>query len=217
MPWSTTWVVPTDGGDVVRFLAGLVAGLVVTAAGYFGYREYGKPSAECGGYCGAHTRCEQGLCVAELRPTKRVRRRSKRLRRRKAVSPSASQALKPASAADRQPVAKGPPLRQVDYVEMGTSGNTRVLSTEEIAARFRRLDRRIVGCIEQARSGYAISGRVVVEFRIDRSGKVDGVRLTAPDLLQRNDLYGCVRPLVSNLTFPQSSRAMTASFPYDFD
>ena len=47
-------------------------------------------------------------------------------------------------------------------------------------ARFRRLDRRIVACIDRAREGWDIStGKLVVAFRIERSGKV--VQAALPD------------------------------------
>ena len=73
----------------------------------------------------------------------------------------------------------------------------------------------MVGCIDRARGPIDFrEGQVVLAFRIERSGRVEKVRVSAPAALQRAGLYGCLHPQVSALSFPPSSRAVVMRYPY---
>ena len=58
------------------------------------------------------------------------------------------------------------------------------------------------------------SGRIEVAFRVERSGAVHKVRITAPQLLMRRGFTGCVRPIVTGLRFPSSGGANVVTYPF---
>jgi len=91
------------------------------------------------------------------------------------------------------------------------------LDEAEVEQRFRRLDGRIIDCIDRAREGWDVSGKVVVGFRLERSGRVQKVRVTAPALMQRAGIYACIAPLVKGLHYPASGRSLIMSYPYRLD
>lgn len=214
----------------MKFVLGLVCGLLALG-GYFGYEQYRASKDPCLGRCGEGTSCsEGGRCeVAEegkigkkRKRRRRRRRRRGRRRRNKGVAAATSDAPKTPSAAERKMVSKGPSLRSTDYIDMKNpkkgGGGGRELSTAEVTRVFRRLDRRIIACIDKARGDYDFrGGRVSVGFRLERSGHVKKVRVKAPALLQKKGLTRCVVPLVRGLRFPRSSRALVMTYPFRLD
>jgi outer membrane biosynthesis protein TonB len=132
------------------------------------------------------------------------------------VASGNDQSLRQPSRADLQPATEGPTLSATDVVDLTKGGGSgRELSSEQISALVRAQDPQIIACIDRARAGYAVAqGTVTVGFRIERSGRVEKVRLTGPALLVRAGLYRCVRPLIAGLRFPSSDRALVMTFPY---
>jgi hypothetical protein len=85
----------------------------------------------------------------------------------------------------------------------------------EIERVFRRLDNKTVACIDQAAAGWHLRGsKIVVGFRLERSGEVKKVQVEAPSLLQRHGIYDCIAPMVRGLRFPRGSRALVLHYPY---
>ena len=217
----------------MRFFFGLLVGLLLLG-GYAGYQWYQGSQDPCLQRCGEGTLCLEGRCVVhvddddsdKVKPRKKRRRRRRWRRRRKHSRRSANNAtdtaaapeetLRTVSTREMKSVSKGPSLRKTDYIKMGAGGGaTRELSTAEINAKVRRLDRGIVGCIDRARGEYDVSrGKVVVAFRIERSGRVAKVRVSAPRVLQRGGLYNCVAPKIRSLRFRSSARSLIMSYPY---
>jgi len=211
----------------MRFLLGLGCGLLVLG-GYVGYQEVQKREDPCVGHCGAELECVEGVCLvpepkAKTKRKRRRRRRRGRWRRRRGrpgkttvAAGSDAPELRQPTAADLKSQTKGPTLRQTDYVDLAKGGSAgRELSTAEINASVRKRSMRIVACIDKARGDLDInSGKVTVAFRIERSGRVDKVRIKAPVALMRRGLYGCVKPLITGLRFGATSRSLIMSYPY---
>jgi len=209
----------------MRFVGGLVAGLVLGFGGYLGYQQYAMHQDPCLGHCGLQTVCVEGVCLQQETPgaddkRRRRRRRPRRRRRaRHATTTGEQPKLRSPSARDLKPSARGPSLKGTDFVNMTKPGAPeQELSTAEVNTRFRKLDRRIVSCIDRARESWDLSsGRVTVSFRIERSGKVQKVRVAAAAALQQSGLYDCIRPLVTALSFPPTSRSLVMSYPFTLD
>lgn len=205
----------------MRFFFGLLLGLGALGA-LLGYQYLQQQRDPCLARCGPETVCEDGICQVEVedkkKGKKRRRRRGRRRQRRKVVAtataPDAPSAKQP-TAADLAPVTRGPRLQGVDRLKFGEDDGTTELSTEEVTKRFRRLDGKILGCIDRARGDYEITaGKVTVGFRVERAGHIQKVRVTAPALMQRGGLSACVSPLVRGLRFRRSSRALVMTYPY---
>lgn len=207
----------------MRWLLGIVIGLL-PLGGYLVYERLDRRADPCIGRCGSGTRCEKERCVAlpaEPAEPAEPSRRGKRKRRGGRAGAAAGGGepheppLRTPSAADLRASTQGPSLGGTDVVDMSEAGDERELSSAEVDRRFRLLDTSIVACIDRAREGWAVqSGQVSVAFRIERSGKVQKVQVSSPALLQRNGLHRCIAPLVTRLTFPASSRALTMRYPY---
>ena len=206
----------------MRFGGGMIRGLLLGAAGDFGFLQVSHQGDPCQGHCGSGTSCVDGACVVAQDDGARVgkrRGRRRRGRRRGLARGEVDEILRKPGAADMVARARGPSLKQADYVNMEEQGGgERELDGEDVDRRFRRLDRAIIACIDEARKGWDVSsGTVVVAFRIERGGGVASVRVKAPALLQRQGIYECIRPLVVGLRFPPSSRALVMRYPYRLD
>jgi hypothetical protein len=204
----------------MRFSLGLLCGLGALGA-YLGYQHFNTPDDPCHGFCGEGTVCSDGRCQpqrARRDDGKRRRRRGRRRRRRPTTEINEPQ-LKQPSAAQLAAATEGPTLGGADRIDLTEQGGgERELSEAEVERIFRRLDRRIIDCIDRAREGWAIDGaRVVVGFRLERSGRVEKVRVSAPALMQRQGLHRCIAPLVRGLRFPPSARSLIMSYPYHLD
>lgn len=211
----------------MRFLLGFVCGLLVLG-GYVGYQEVQRRDDPCRGHCGAELECVEGVCLVPEPEAKTKRKRRKRRRRRwrrrgrrarpgtEVAAASDEPELRQPTAAELKPQTKGPSLRQTEYVDLASSGaGGRELSSAEIDASVRKRSMRIVACIDKARGDLDINrGKVTVGFRIERSGQVKKVRVSAPSALMRRGLYGCVKPLITGLRFGATSRSLIMSYPY---
>ena len=91
----------------------------------------------------------------------------------------------------------------------------RELEQEDLDAVFRPLQPAISRCITDAVGDYPLeSGKIEVAFRVERTGQVRKVRITAPQLLMRRGFVGCVRPIVTGLRFPASGGANVVTYPF---
>jgi hypothetical protein len=200
----------------MRILLGVVFGMVIGAGGYHLYRHVlASRTNTCLDRCGEGTRCRDAHCVADVQPARPARpkaRRGSRLPR----STDDGEAGRPPSAAELEVRSEGPTLQGVDYVNPSENdGAEHQLSAAEVETKVRALDTRVVGCIDRARGQIDFrTGQVIVAFRIERSGRVEKVRVTAPAALQRAGIYACLRLLVASLSFPASSRALVMRYPY---
>ena len=202
------------------FIVGLVVGLL-GVAGYAAYQQHLLRKDPCLGRCGDGTSCDEGICLAlkEAPVAKKKRKRRRRRPRKRGAVPSG---LRKPTASQMRSSQGGKSLGAVDYVDLAgeTGGAAKELSKSTVTAKVRRLDPEIIGCIQRASRGYDLGGRkvkVVVGFRIERSGRIMKVQLKAPKLLLKGGLLRCVRPLLKNLTFPESSRALIMRYPYALD
>jgi hypothetical protein len=122
------------------------------------------------------------------------------------------------SAADLRVVAQGDDLGRPDVVKMDLGNDKELprLDPDEIDSRFRSQDDAIIDCISSARPDQEtyVPGNVTVEFRIQRTGAVRGVRVKAPAILQKAGLYSCIRKAVMQLRFPASGSSELLSYPF---
>ena len=125
---------------------------------------------------------------------------------------------------DEAPLTQGDALGRpeaIDFTEPGNPGQAgeeeaRPLSDDDVERVFAPARRGISACITSAVGDYPLeSARVEVGYRIERSGRVERVRVTAPALLQSRGLSRCVRPVVTALRFPRSPGASVVTFPFD--
>lgn len=206
----------------MRFGVGLVVGLALGAAVVGGLWVYEQRSDPCLGRCGTGTWCVEGVCLLQEAETNnrtgKGRRKRRWRRRRRPGTPAAEPSLRQPTAAELAPAARGPGLKGTDVLNLDDRTNHPELTTAQVDERFRRLDRSIVACIDRARGDYDITtGRVVVGFRIERTGQIQRVRVSAPTVMQRAGLYDCIRPLVTQLRFPASDRSLIMSYPFDLN
>lgn len=199
----------------MRFFSGLIIGLLALA-GYAGYEFYQSKEDPCRGFCGQGTQCIDQHCVVEDDSPKKNKKKGRRKRRRNARRPLSDPTLKTPSAADLKVVIKGQSLKQTDYIDMSKADpNLQELSSDEVEAKFRRLDPKIIACIDKARGNWNVAAvKIVIGFRVERSGAINKVQLKAPILMQKSGLYSCIKPLVSSLHFPKSARSIVMSYPY---
>jgi hypothetical protein len=116
---------------------------------------------------------------------------------------------------DKKTVSAGDKVTGTEIVNLAESGgSTHELTQEEIDAVIRSSESAIVKCIDDARGEARLEGRVTLVVRIQRSGKISGVRVESPAYLINHGLLSCVRGVVQNLTFPVSNQAQIASYPW---
>jgi hypothetical protein len=194
----------------MRLVFGILIGAALTAGGGWLWLEH---SHDCARRCGDGTRCFNGRCIAQgpataVAPPKDTRRKKRR-------SSDAAPELKLAPG-DERIVASGDALGRPEHIDLSQPGDDgRELSQDELDSVFRPAQSRITRCMTEAVGDYPLeSGKVEVSFRIERSGAVRKVRLTAPQLLMRRGLPTCVREAVTSLHFPASGGANVVTYPF---
>ena len=116
---------------------------------------------------------------------------------------------------ERKIVAVGDKLTGTEVINLAESGGgDHELSQEEIDAVFRPRQGRIISCIDDARGEAQLDAQVTVAFRMQRSGKVSGVRVEAPAYLVNHGLLACVRGVVQSMPFPASTKAQIVTYPF---
>jgi hypothetical protein len=123
------------------------------------------------------------------------------------------------TAAELKQTSRGEDLSRPDVVHLDMAGpdTAEELSQEDIDDRFRARQEAILECIDKARPDPStfVSGRVNIQFRIQRTGQIRGVRVEAPAILQQGGLYGCVKDIVMGLRYPASSGSQVVTYPFE--
>jgi hypothetical protein len=120
-------------------------------------------------------------------------------------------------AADLRMVSRGDDLSRPEVTRLDMSDDgARELSQDDIDKGFRAKEDAILACIAKARPDQEtwVPGSVTVEFRIQRTGTVHGVRVEAPAILQKGGVYGCVKGVLGGLRFPASTGSQVVSYPF---
>jgi hypothetical protein len=198
---------------VLRLTVGIVLGLALAAGAGWLYLQKGK---DCLRRCGDGTRCFNGRCIA-AGPATQVATTATltRKRKRRVGGDGASPELK-LQPGDERTISSGDSLgrpERIDFTRGGDDG--RELSQDDFDGVFRAAQSGITRCITDALGDYPLeTGKVVVRFRVERSGEVKRVRVDGPQLLMRRGLYACARPLVARLRFPASGGASVVEYPF---
>ena len=116
---------------------------------------------------------------------------------------------------DKKTVSAGDKLTGTEIVNLAESGGSdHELTQEEIDAVVRPRQSALVSCIDDARGEAQLNGNTTVAFRIQRSGKISGVRVEGPAYLINHGLLSCARGVIQNLTFPVSGKAQIVTYPF---
>jgi hypothetical protein len=116
---------------------------------------------------------------------------------------------------ERKLVSVGDKLTGTEVINLAEAGGgDHELSQDELDGVFRPRQGRIISCIDEARGDAQLDAQITVAFRLQRSGKVSGVRLEAPAYLVNHGLLACVRGVVQGMPFPASSKAQIVTYPF---
>ena len=116
---------------------------------------------------------------------------------------------------DRRQQSVGDKLNTTEVINMEDAHQSeRELSQEDFDAVFRPRQSDILTCIDDARGDAQIDGQVAIAFRVQRTGKVSGVRVEAPTYLIDHGFLSCVRKVVQSLSFPVSSKSQVVTYPF---
>jgi len=193
-------------------LFGIVVGAALAADGGWLYLQRSK---DCVGRCGDGTRCFSGRCIAATQPTTVASAPTPKKRRHHGGGGGAQPELK-LEPGDERIATAGDSLGRAEHVDLTQGGDDgRELQQEDLDAVFRPAQSAISRCITDAVGDYPLeSGKIEVAFRVERTGQVRKVRVTAPELLMRRGFVACVRPIVTGLHFPASGGANVVTYPF---
>ena len=197
---------------MIRFVLGIVLGVGLAAGGGWLYLQKAK---DCVGRCGDGTRCWGGRCIAAAPPTTVASAPAPKKKKHHGAGGGAQPELKLEPGDDRSATV-GDSLGRAEHVDLTQGGDDgRALEQEDLDAVFRPAQSAISRCITDAVGDYPLeSGKIEVSFRVERTGQVRKVRITAPQLLMRRGFVSCVRPLVTGLHFPASGGANVVTYPF---
>jgi hypothetical protein len=198
---------------VIRLLLGIVLGVALAAAAGYVYLQKGK---DCIGRCGDGTRCFSGRCIAAAPPTMVATAPTPKKRKRRSGGSGPAQPELKLEPGDDRISTSGESLGRAEHIDLSQGGDDgRELSQEDLDGAFRPAQSAISRCITDAVGDYPLeSGKIEVAFRVERSGQVKKVRVTAPQLLMRRGFVACVRPVVTGLRFPSSGGANVVTYPF---
>ncbi len=190
--------------------------------------------------CSTGTRCVAELCIAQAVPPQPVSK--KRGWRPRATGSGTPQAVTSGTASpgtpgnpgsdsalveapppptvvlrpeDRRQQSVGDKLNTTEVINMEEAHlSDRELSQEDFDSVFRPRQGDILGCIDDARGDAQLEGQVAVAFRVQRTGKVSGVRVEAPTYLIDHGLLACMRKVVQSMSFPVSSKSQVVTYPF---
>ena len=199
---------------MIRILFGIVVGVALAVGGGWLYLKKGH---DCIGRCGDGTRCFNGRCIAVAAPTTVASAPTPKKRKHRGAGGlgPAQPELKLEPGDDRS-TTTGESLGRAEHVDLSQAGDDgRALEQEDLDAVFRPAQSAISRCITDAVGDYPLeSGKIEVAFRVEKTGAVRKVRITAPQLLMRRGFVGCVRPIVTGLRFPASGGANVVTYPF---
>ncbi len=197
---------------MIRIVLGIILGVALAAGGGWLYLQKAK---DCVGRCGDGTRCFNGRCIAAAPPTTVASAPAPKKKKRHGNGGGAQPELK-LEPGDEHVATVGDSLGRAEHVDLSQGGDDgRALEQEDLDAVFRPAQSAISRCITDAVGDYPLeSGKIEVAFRVERTGQVRKVRITAPQLLMRRGFVGCVRPIVTALHFPASGGANVVTYPF---
>ncbi|MGZ3427277.1 MAG: AgmX/PglI C-terminal domain-containing protein [Polyangia bacterium] len=197
---------------MIRIFLGLVVGLALAAGAGYLYLRHAK---DCIDRCGDGTRCFNGRCIAAAPPTTVATAPTPKKRKRHSGVGPAQPELKLEPGDDRIATA-GDSLGRAEHIDLSQGGDDgKELSQEDLDATFRPAQAAISRCITDSVGDYPLeAGKIEVAFRVERTGAVRKVRITAPQLLMRRGFVGCVRPVVTGLHFAASGGANVVTYPF---
>jgi hypothetical protein len=122
------------------------------------------------------------------------------------------------SAADREMVWRGPAIKApARSVDMGSDGEQRPLSNDEIDATMNRSSGPMLDCIRQALAGAELSGEVKLQMLVDPGGAVSKVRLGAPKWLVDHGFTDCASSAARRIRFPATGAHTVVDAPFHID
>jgi hypothetical protein len=203
---------------VLRFLLGFVAAVVTLAAGAYLYLGGDALRDSCFGRCAETTRCMNARCVASVVPPPTTVDKTGRRRRTRTHlgndGISAAEPEKKLQPGDERSTTTGDALGRPERLDL-SKGDDKELSQADIDRIWAGVEPALSRCVSDAVGDWPLeSGKIEVGYRIEQDGGVRKVRVTAPQLLMRNGLYGCMRPKITALRFPASSGASVVTFPF---
>jgi hypothetical protein len=196
---------------VIRVLFGVIVGVALAAGGGWLYLREAK---DCVGRCGDGTRCFNGRCIAAAPATTVAAAPTMAKKRKRHTGPAQAELkLEPG---DERIATAGDSLGRAEHVDLTQGGDDgRELQQEDIDAAFKPAQAAISRCITEAVGDYPLeSGKIEVAFRVEKTGQVRKIRITAPQLLMRRGFSACVRPIVTGLHFPASGGANVVTYPF---
>ena len=197
---------------MTRVLLGILVGLALAAGGGLLYL---RESQDCLHRCGDGTRCFSGRCVVAPPPTTVATAPVPKKHKRHGGGGPAQPELH-LEPGDERSATTGDSLGRAEHVDLTQGGDDgRSLEQEDLDAVFRPAQSAISRCITDAVGDYPLeSGKIEVGFRVEKTGAVHKVRITAPQLLMRRGFAACVRPIVTALHFPASGGANVVTYPF---
>jgi len=180
---------------------------------------------ECAGMCGKYTRCDGSKCIVDYSSTV-CDGMSMEEEVEDMPPPIANWGacdVDPASLAPFEPIddsaiaAYNPDKATVLDMQAGTER----LSDTQLAGQMRQIEHKINACLSLAschNNGLG-SGSLGFEFRIaGKSGRVDGVNITAPEELQVFGIVPCVRKAIWDHPFPTfNGQHMVVNYSVELD
>jgi hypothetical protein len=183
----------------VRFLAGLLVGLVAGAAATYLI-------------LGRRAPAPAPAAVTPAPPPEPPRKP----RRPQAPRPSAPAGPVELTAADRVMASEGDALRAGETtLDMAGGAEPRNLTQEEIDGAIARRSQGIIRCITDARGGAELEGRIQAGVVVDAAGRVVKTRVEAPAYLLHHGLGACVRAELASLRFPAAGRETVVTVPFN--
>ena len=121
-------------------------------------------------------------------------------------------------AADREMVWRGPAIKApTRSVDMGSDGEQRPLSNDEIDSTMNDSSSGVLDCIRQALAGGELSGQVKLEMLVDPKGAVTKVRLGAPKWLMDHGFADCASSAARRIRFPATGAHTVVDAPFHID
>lgn len=171
--------------------------------------------------CGDGTECKARACVGKAAAPSAPLAAPATKRGRKRAPNSGDGALDPArpevqlKPGDEKMVTQGDALGKSERIDFAAP-DAKELSQDDIDATLARGNPAIERCITDALGDVPLeSGRVIVGFRVEASGKVSRVRTEAPSVMQQHGLHRCVKAAVQSWTFPASGGGSVVTTPFE--
>ena len=147
---------------------------------------------------------------------KSKRRKQKRVSRRDDSIDNVDVEIVELSARDRQSISKGPkislPEKSLDYEK----GNlNRSLNENEINAALGAVQNGFIDCIKEAHGSADLKAAIRLRLLVNKKGRIEKKRLTAPRFLFDQGLMGCFGGVTKRMDFKATGAYSVVSIPFD--